>query len=152
MLAAGCSSSSKSSTPTTAAPTTVVATTTSGGSATTGGSTPGGGQSITITPSSGLAATAKVMVDAKGFSPNEALVVTQCASKGNNTTEGDCNLNDQQFVTSSSSGTVSVQFTVVKGPFGSNKIVCSASQACLVSVSQASLSPTQEADSPITFS
>ena len=43
------------------------------------------------------------------------------------------------------------RLTVVRGPFGANKIVCGPKQACLVSVTQASLTPTEEADAPITF-
>jgi hypothetical protein len=93
-----------------------------------------------------------VSIKASGFSPNESLAVTECANKGANTGEGDCNLGGMAFTTSNASGDVSLQFTVVKGPFGSNKIVCSPTQSCLVSVSQASLQPTQEADGPITFS
>jgi hypothetical protein len=46
---------------------------------------------------------------------------------------------------------VRVDLTVSKGPFGANKIVCGSAQACLVSVMQATLSPTQEADAPIAF-
>jgi hypothetical protein len=46
---------------------------------------------------------------------------------------------------------VSVDLVVLRGPFGTNNIICGARQACLVSVTQASLSPTEEADAPITF-
>jgi hypothetical protein len=56
-----------------------------------------------------------------------------------------------QSVTADTSGPVSVEFTVSKGPFGSNNIVCGPSQACLISVSQATPSPTQEADTRISF-
>jgi len=92
-----------------------------------------------------------VLVQASGFSPGEALVVTQCAAKGAATGPGDCNLTSMQSITADSSGRVSVEFTVSKGPFGANKIVCGPAQACLISVTQATLSPTQEADAPISF-
>jgi hypothetical protein len=46
---------------------------------------------------------------------------------------------------------VSAEFTVSKGPFGANNIVCGPAQACLISVTQATPSPTQEADAPISF-
>ena len=88
---------------------------------------------------------------ASGFSGNEALVVTECAPKGARTGAGDCNLTGMQSVTSDANGTVRADFTVDQGPFGANKVTCGPSQACLVSVTQASLSPTQEADERITF-
>lgn len=112
---------------------------------------PGAGQQVTITPATGLKATQTVRVVATGFSPGESLVVTECAAKGTATGPGDCNLTGLKAVTSDGAGKVSLDFTVVKGPFGANNIVCSATQACLVSVTQASLSPTQEADAEISF-
>jgi hypothetical protein len=95
--------------------------------------------------------TQTVLLTASGFTPNEPLVVTECADKGQNTGPGDCNLASSQNVTSDASGKISGQFTVTKGPFGANHIVCGASQACLVSVTQAALSPTEEADARISF-
>jgi hypothetical protein len=92
-----------------------------------------------------------VLVTASGFSPGEALVVTQCADKGAATGPGDCNLANMKSVTSDAGGRVSVALTVTKGPFGANNIVCGPSQRCLVSVSQATPTPTQEADARISF-
>ncbi len=110
-----------------------------------------GGQHLTVTPSQGLKSPATVQVTATGFSPGESLVVTQCANKGSATGPGDCNLAGVQTVTANSAGQVHAQITVIKGPFGSNHIVCSISQSCLVSVSQPTASTSQEADAPITF-
>ena len=90
-------------------------------------------------------------MQASGFSPGEALVVTQCAAKGTATGPGDCNLTSMQSVTADAGGRVRAEFTVSKGPFGANKVVCVAAQACLISVTQATPSPTQEADAPISF-
>ena len=106
---------------------------------------------MTITPSTGLKSPATVQVTATGFSPNASLVVTQCASRGNATGPGDCNLAGIKTVTANSTGQVTTQMTVIKGPFGANHIVCSSTQSCLVSVNPATPSPTQEADAPITF-
>lgn len=50
-----------------------------------------------------------------------------------------------------SGGRVTVQFTVRKGPFGTNDITCGPAQACLISVTQASPSPAEEAHAPISF-
>jgi hypothetical protein len=56
-----------------------------------------------------------------------------------------------QSITADASGRVRVEFAVSKGPFGANNIICGPAQACLISVTQATLSPTQEADTPIGF-
>jgi hypothetical protein len=106
---------------------------------------------VTVTPATGLKSTQTVVVQASGFSAGESLVVTQCAAKGTATQPGDCNLTGIQSVTADASGRVRVGFTVHKGPFGTNNIVCGAGQACLISVTQATLSPTEEADAPISF-
>jgi hypothetical protein len=108
-------------------------------------------QHAAVTPATGLKSGQKVMVRASGFSRGEALVVTQCAAKGTATGPGDCNLASMQSVTADTSGRVSAEFTVSKGPFGANNIVCGPAQACLISVTQATPSPTQEADAPISF-
>jgi hypothetical protein len=154
-VSAGCSSSSSVVThqsTTTGAPSTSSAATSAPPATAPSTTSQQGQQTLTITPSTGLAANQSVHLAAAGFSPNESLVVTQCADKGNNTGPGDCNLDGMLMVTSDRSGRVSSDFHVVKGPFGGNKIVCGAQQRCLVSVSQAALSPTEEADAPITFS
>ena len=108
-------------------------------------------QHATVTPATGLKPGQKVLVQASGFSQGEALVVTQCAAKGTATGPGDCNLTSMQSVTADPNGRVSVEFAVSKGPFGANNIVCGPAQGCLVSVTQATPSPTQEADAPISF-
>ncbi len=106
---------------------------------------------VTVTPSAGLASPASVQVTVSGFSPRQSLVVNQCAAKGTQTGMGDCNIAGMRGVTTDSAGRASIEFTVTRGPFGANNIVCSEAQPCLVSVSQASLSPTEEADQRITF-
>lgn len=108
-------------------------------------------QHITVTPAKGLRDRQSVLVEGRGFSPGEALVVTQCAVKGKQTGAADCNLAGLTSVTADGNGRVQLHFTVVKGPFGSNNIVCGARQRCLVSVTQAALSPTEEADAEISF-
>ena len=147
-LAACGSSGHSSSSPTTA----TTATTAPSAASTAPPAAPAGGQHVTITPSQGLHSPATVHVTGTGFSPGEALVVAQCASKGTATTPGDCNLAGVQAATADSAGRVSATLTVIKGPFGTNHIVCSTSQPCLVSVTQPTASTSQEADAPITFS
>ena len=112
---------------------------------------PAGSQAVTVTPDTGLTSGQRITVTGSGFSSNEALVVTQCAAKGASTGPGDCNLGGMATTASDASGHVQVDLVVTKGPFGANAIVCSAAQPCLVSVTQATLSPTEEADAPISF-
>lgn len=150
LLAAGCGSSAGPLTrsPTASAPVTTATTPAASPSPTVTGKAV---QHATVTPATGLKSGQKVLVQGSGFAQGEALVVTQCAVKGTATGPGDCNLNAMQSVTADANGRVSVEFTVSKGPFGSNNIVCGPAQACLISVTQATLTPTQEADAPISF-
>lgn len=106
---------------------------------------------VSVRPSLGLRNRQTVRVSGSGFSANQALQVIQCAVKGVSTGPGDCNLTGMLSATSDGLGRVSVDLVVLRGPFGTNNIICGARQACLVSVTQASLSPTEEADAPITF-
>lgn len=102
-------------------------------------------------PHAQLRSPQQVTVHATGFAPAEALQVVECAQKGTATGPGDCNLEAMQSGVADEHGALTTTITVVRGPFGANRIVCDARQACLVSVTQASLSPTDEADAPITF-
>jgi hypothetical protein len=106
---------------------------------------------VTVLPAHGLHDGQRVTVTGRGFSPDEALTVIQCADKGQKTGAGDCNLPEMQTASSDADGRVSTTLTVARGPFGANKVVCSSEQFCLISVTQASLHPTEEADAQITF-
>jgi hypothetical protein len=153
-LVAACGSSKNNTaattTPTTAATTTTAAPTTT--STTVASTTTTVGQTITITPSTGLTNGQMVHVVGTGFTPGETnLGINECADKGNNTGAGDCDLAGTKVLKPDSSGKVTIDFAVKKGPFGSNNIVCSAAQACLLSISQLVASPTEQASSNITF-
>jgi hypothetical protein len=109
-------------------------------------------QHLTITPATGLNSSETVKLAATGFTPNESLVVTECANKGTATTEGDCYIGSTlDTVTADSSGDVNTTFTVLKGPFGTNHIVCSTPTACVVAVTQATPKPTQDATAIVSF-
>jgi hypothetical protein len=64
---------------------------------------------------------------------------------------GDCNLDGMGHYHLRRQWPVRANLVVTKGPFGANAIVGGATQPCLVSVTQATPSPTQEADAPISF-
>lgn len=150
-LVAGCSSSAPltRSGPSSTGPAAV--STTAAPATSSPATSPTRGQKVTVTPASGLTSGQTVQVDASGFSPGEALVVTECAAKGAATSASDCDLADIQSVTADTAGDLTTQFTVTKGPFGANNVVCGPAQPCLISVTQATPSPTQEADTRISF-
>jgi hypothetical protein len=106
---------------------------------------------VAVVPATGLRARQQVQVRAAGFTPAEALQVVECAAKGTATGPADCNLSDMLAATSDSDGRVDARLTVLRGPFGADRVVCSARTPCLVSVTQASLNPTEEADAAIAF-
>lgn len=140
---AGCGSSARTAAPTTlpppsraSSPTTTLAP---------------GTQTLTVTPSSGLSSPATVQVKAAGFTPGENLVVVECANKGKATTQADCNLTGIEAVKAGSAGQVAAKFKVTKGPFGTGHIRCASAGSCVVSVTQETPSPTQEATAPISF-
>lgn len=107
--------------------------------------------SLTVSPSTGLSSGQTVKVSATGFKPKESLVVIECANVGKNTGPGDCNLPKAKYLKSDSSGSLTAQLQVTKGPFGSKHIVCKTSTSCLVSVAQPSPTPSQEATAIISF-
>jgi Neocarzinostatin family len=106
---------------------------------------------ITVTPDRGLRDGQRVRVSGRDFAPDEALQVIQCADKGDSTGPGDCNLAAMLAASSDANGRVSATLPVARGPFGANRVVCAAAVRCLISVTQASLTPTDEADAEITF-
>ncbi len=142
------SNTTATTTATTQATTTTVAPTTTTAAQT----TTTAGQTVTITPATGLHDGQVVHIVATGYTPGEKDIgVNECADKGNNTMAGDCDLAGTKTAIPDSSGKVTLDFAVKKGPFGGNNIVCSAAQACLVSVGQLVASPTESATEDITF-
>jgi hypothetical protein len=106
---------------------------------------------VIVKPASGLRDGQSVTVTASGFSPGLSLIVVQCADKGQQTGPGDCNLAVSTTLQTDAAGKAEATLTVAYGPFGANGVVCSATQPCLVSVTEASFTPSQEADAPISF-
>jgi hypothetical protein len=104
-----------------------------------------------VTPSSGLVSGETVKVHATGFKPGSSLVVIECALKGEATGAGDCNLDGLVLATADAKGDVDTQLKVLRGPFGTNKVTCSATQACIVSVNPPTPSPTEQASAAIHF-
>ena len=109
-------------------------------------------QTVTITPSTGLTDGQTVTVVGKGYTPGaQNIGANECADKGDQTGAGDCDLGGTKTAIPDSSGTVTFQFVVKKGPFGANQIICTGDTKCLISVSELVASPTQVATGEITF-
>jgi len=109
-------------------------------------------QTVTITPSTGLTDGQTVTVVGKGYTPGaQNIGANECADKGDQTGAGDCDLGGTKTAIPDSSGTVTFQFVVKKGPFGANQIICTGDTQCLISVSELTASPTQVATGEITF-
>jgi hypothetical protein len=106
---------------------------------------------VKVIPARGLRDRQSVLVRASGFAPGEPLTVIECAAKGNATGPGDCDLAGMLSVSADGAGRLATHLTVRRGPFGANGVVCSVKRPCLVSVTQASLTPQDEADTPISF-
>lgn len=102
-------------------------------------------------PATGLVEGQSVAVTGSGFSRGLALVVVQCLDRGTATGSGDCNLSGLVSVHADASGNVATHLRVSKGPFGTPPVLCSRTQRCLVSITEAALSPTEEADAAISF-
>ena len=102
-------------------------------------------------PASGLTQGQSVEVTGSGFTPGLSLVVVQCLARGTSTGSGDCNLAALVGTRADPTGRVAVHLTVSKGPFGNPPVLCSSTQRCLVSITEATLTPTEEADTPISF-
>jgi hypothetical protein len=104
-----------------------------------------------VRPATGLVEGQSVAVTGSGFSPGIGLVVVQCLDRGTATGSADCNLSGLVSVQSDAAGKVATSLKVSKGPFGNPPVLCSRTQRCLVSITEATLSPTEEADAAISF-
>jgi hypothetical protein len=93
-------------------------------------------QKVTLTPATGITEGQTVQVAAKGFKPSaKGLLVLECADKPNSGA-GDC-VFGHPAVDADASGNISTTYKVTKGPVGSNNNMCSATQKCLVVISEA---------------
>lgn len=106
---------------------------------------------VRIVPAAGLADGQRVLVVAHGFAAGEAVQIVECAQKGAATGPGDCDLGRMAPAQTDANGGLRMRVSVHRGPFGANNIVCGPTRPCLISVTQASLTPADEADAPISF-
>lgn len=104
-----------------------------------------------VQPAKDLVEGQRVTVTGRGFSPGLSLVVVQCLNRGAATGSGDCNLSQLVSARADASGNVTAQLAVSKGPYGTPPLLCSSAHPCLVSITEAQLQPTEEADAPISF-
>jgi Neocarzinostatin family len=146
-----CGSSSKpaaapETTPTTAAPPSTAATTTT---------VPANPYKATATPTTGLTDGQAVTVKISGFKPGLQLGINECSTTTDDSGSG-CDLGGITIITSAADGTGSATVHVKAGPFGADKVVCSALQEpehCLLSVGELTADANAERsnDVPISF-
>jgi hypothetical protein len=112
----------------------------------------GAGPAVSVSPATGLTDGGSVQVVATGFTPGLLYAITECGNKGVATSGADC-APGVKNVTANVSGAFDSTFSVVKGPFGANNIVCAGTQACMLVVSPAGVpNPTEVAVAAIAFS
>jgi len=102
-------------------------------------------------PNSGLHDGESVTLTATGFGPDQSLVALQCADKGNNTGEGDCDVAHLVSLTTNAAGSGTARVTVRTHNVGSDHNICDRTHPCILSVSQATPNPTQSATVRINF-
>jgi hypothetical protein len=106
---------------------------------------------ITVTPSRHLHDGQQVQVEVRGFGPNQSLIVIECVDLGRKTGQSSCDIGHLSTLSVGASGTGATTFEVRTGPLGSGGRSCTVKQPCIVSVSQATLNPTQTASARIGF-
>jgi hypothetical protein len=111
----------------------------------------GSGQSVTLTPSTGLHDGQVIHVTGTAYKPNENLVVTECVDVGPSTYVQDCDLATYKAAASDANGNVSMDFQVIVGPVGAVKAMCGQPNPCLVAVTTQSYTPTDAAHADIRF-
>jgi hypothetical protein len=133
-VVAGCSSSDKPAADTTPATTP----TTPPPASTTTTTAPASPYKATATPTTGLKDGQPITVKISGFSPGLQLGINECATTTDDSGSG-CDLGGIVIITSAADGTGSAVFNVKVGPFGADKVVCTALKApehCLISVGE----------------
>lgn len=106
---------------------------------------------VTVNPSRHLHDGQAVEVRARGFGPNQSLIIIECVDLGKRTGQSSCDLGSLTGISIGADGTGAGQFTVRKGPIGSERLFCTDRHPCIVSVSQATLNPSQTASATIRF-
>ena len=109
------------------------------------------GPRITVTPSSGLAATQTVTIVGAGYDPNTTIIAVECVDMGNSTGASDCNINLFSLPKGfkpNADGTFTTTLQVKKTFSGHT---CGSPTPCLVSVNPAKDSTVDQADQEIYF-
>jgi serine/threonine protein kinase len=89
-------------------------------------------QTITLQPAAGLHDGQVIHIVATGFTPGMPYYSMEC--KADSYVPDDCNLAEFETVIADRSGTVRLDYRVVKGPFGSHHVICSSAQPCMIGV------------------
>jgi hypothetical protein len=89
-------------------------------------------QKITLQPATGLHDGEVIHIVANGYTPGVQYYSMEC--KADSYVAGDCNTAEFEMATADASGTVKLDYQVLKGPFGANHIICSGAHPCMIGV------------------
>ncbi len=100
---------------------------------------------MSVDPCESLTDGQTVKVYAAGFTAGKTVGINQCSTETDDTGSG-CNLEGLKTMQIGSDGTASSDYTVVKGPFGKDNVVCSPPTQCLLSVGELAAGDVERAD------
>jgi Neocarzinostatin family len=100
---------------------------------------------MSVDPCEGLTDQQTVTVYAAGFTAGKTVGINQCSTETDDTGSG-CNLEGLKTMKIGADGTASSDYTVVKGPFGKDNVVCSPPTQCLLSVGELAAGDVERAD------
>jgi hypothetical protein len=106
-------------------------------------------QTITLQPATSLRDGEVVHIRATGFTPGMQYYSMEC--KADSYVPEDCNLAEFETVMADASGTVKLDYRVLKGPFGTHHVICSAAQPCMIGVAGGEGNNTQAASTNLDF-
>jgi hypothetical protein len=108
------------------------------------------GPSIAVTPNTGLVAGQSVAITGTGFMDNEAVYALECTAAA--TSEADCDLSTASLGTTSATGTLSMNFSVITGSIATTTCGTSSSDLANCSIVVGAPPPaTDQALATITF-
>jgi hypothetical protein len=90
------------------------------------------GQDMLFKPAQGLLNGQVIHIVATGFTPGLQYGSMEC--KAGSFVESDCDVSGFQTATANTSCTLTIDYTALKGPFGSHNIVCKTAETCEIGI------------------
>lgn len=102
-------------------------------------------QRMSVDPCDNLTDGQTVTVYAAGFTAGKTVGINECSTQTDDTGSG-CDLEGLKTMTIGADGTASSPYTVKKGPFGKDNVVCTPPTQCLLSVGELAAGDVERAD------